>query len=353
MRQPDSTFGRTAFWIFLSFTALYLGITRGHFVSTDEVAVYQQARSVWENGDLSTAPILNTLPGRDGKPHAPYNAGQSIAALPLYGLGKAVRHALEQTGRQDWLQTFAGPVVGSMEDRRWGGDVEICFVNLFNCFVTALLCALYFAFALRLGAAPTWALAATVMLGLTSHVVGFSTSFFQHSAEALFLLWSFCFLFRDTQRPGWRRRMWAGWAAAAMLLVRFPSVITLPALTAYLMWGVWRRRPDDSSRGRTLAWTFAQLVAFGVAVVLGVGLNVLINYWKFGTPSLAGSYAQLKRFDSPLLVSLYGFLLSPGESIFLFTPLLALAPWYMASFSRRWRTERFFLLLVGASYLLF
>jgi hypothetical protein len=138
-----------------------------------------------------------------------------------------------------------------------------------------------------------------------------------------------------------------------MLLVRFPSVITLPALTAYLMWGVWRRRPDDSSRGRTLAWTFAQLVAFGVAVVLGVGLNVLINYWKFGTPSLAGSYAQLKRFDSPLLVSLYGFLLSPGESIFLFTPLLALAPWYMASFSRRWRTERFFLLLVGASYLLF
>jgi len=113
---------------------MYLPLTRGHFWSTDEVGVYHQTRSLWEHGNLDAAPgLLNAVQGRGGRWFVPYGAGQSFLALPLYGLGKGVRRLLEGAGAQTWIQTFAGPVIGDQPDRRWGGDFEIFFVNLFNC----------------------------------------------------------------------------------------------------------------------------------------------------------------------------------------------------------------------------
>ena len=78
-------------FIFVAFLIFYVSITRGHFVGTDEIALYQTTRSVWEKGNFAIEPINNTFMGRDHTFYSQYNIGQSIAALPLYVLGNNIK----------------------------------------------------------------------------------------------------------------------------------------------------------------------------------------------------------------------------------------------------------------------
>jgi hypothetical protein len=194
MADPAPTDRKLAIWLFVAFVTLYTGLTRGHFYLSDEVQVFQQTRSIWEHGDLAVAPNINTVVGRGRRSFAQYGVGQSLLALPFYLSGKAVRQLLTRAGANSWIQTFEGQPIGD-PDKRWGGEVEIFFVNLFCAFVNASLMVVFFLFNLRLGAKRVWAFAATLILGLTTHVAGFGVEFLQHPAEALFLLLSFFFLF--------------------------------------------------------------------------------------------------------------------------------------------------------------
>jgi hypothetical protein len=348
---PAPPFARLTLWLFLSLLVLYVIVTRGHFWSTDEVAVYQQTRSLWEHGDLFTPPLPNSLPGRGGRYYAVYGAGQSLLALPLYGLGKATRLCLEGMGAQAWIETIAGRVIGDSPDRRWGGDVEIFFVNLFNAITVAALASVFFVFSLRLGARPKWVLAATLILALTSHIAGFGAGFFQHGAESLFVLCSLYFLFCDSRSPNRRDRLLGGIAAGAMLLVRINTGVLLPALTVYLCWNSWKRLPGDHLP-RRLAAAVRQCLPFLIPVAAGILLVAAINDWKFGEFSIRGAYAHTIPFNTPLLVGLYGNLFSVGQSILLFSPVLALAPFYFQPFARRYRAEAAVIIAMAASSLL-
>jgi hypothetical protein len=323
-------------WVFLAFLLFFVAITRGHFASTDEIAVFQQTRSLWEHHDLDVTPMINTRPGPDGRWYAAYNVGQSIAALPFYGAGKLASRALAAHPIATAL--LAGPQIAN-GPIQWGGQVEIFFVNLFNAFVTALLCALFFSFSLRLGATPRSALIATIFLGVSSHIAGFSACFFQHSLEALMLFASFYLLFQEASP---RRRFGAGLFATFAFLVRFQTVVLLPSLVLYLWWGIRRRG------GRVIA----ESVPFFAPILAGLVAQVLVNGHKFGAYNLVGAYGN-HHFDASLLVTLFGFLFSPGESLFVFTPLLLLLPLYGRHFARQRSAEMFCIGALAISYLLF
>jgi tetratricopeptide (TPR) repeat protein len=342
---------RLCIWIFLAFSILYIGVTRGHLISTDEVEVYQAARSLWEEGNLSINSNHGFF-GKHGKLYSERNSGQSIAALPLYGLGKALHRTFEAAGRQDWIRTFAGASLERQETGdRWGGDIEIFFVNLFNCFITALLCAVFFAFSRRLGVSIKWSLIATALLGLTTYITPYSTTFLQQPGEALFILWSFYFLFSDKQCPSWVARLIAGGITALMLQFRFPAVFAVPGLVLYHLWVVWERRPVGRAHLRYLSAAVRQMAPFLTCVAFGFALHSADQYIKFETLHLTGNYGSLK-FDTPLFTGLYGLLLSPGDSIFLFTPLLVLLPWTLSFFGSRFPSELFFILFQALFYLL-
>lgn len=119
--KKNLPYARLAFWIFITFSVFYIGVTRGHFIRTDEIALYQTTRSLWEERNLSTGSINNIFLGRHGSSYSQYNAGQSIAALPLYGIGKTLRTIFENLDRKDWIATFSDPSIGQ-EPSRWGGD---------------------------------------------------------------------------------------------------------------------------------------------------------------------------------------------------------------------------------------
>ena len=338
--------------LFLLFLVLYAGLTRGHFQSTDEVSVFETTRSLWERGDLAIPPILDSVEGPDGRRYPPFGVGQSILALPLYGLGKAVRVALVAAGAEDVARALAGPRIAARETR-WGGEVEIFVVGLLHAFTGAALVALFFRFSVQLGAGVGASAAAALLLGVTSYVVPFATTFFQHGAEMLGLLLAFLLLHRDRGEPAARRRFAAGLAAAAVLLVRFPAAIGLPALGGYLAWVAWQRRPRDGGIGRTLVAMARDVAPFAAPVLAAVIVHGAVNVVKVGHFSLAGAYATYGLgFRTPALHGLRGLLLSPGKSVFLFTPLLALLPLTASGFARRHRAEAACVLAVAASYLL-
>jgi len=340
-----------AAWIFVGFLAIYIALTRGHFYSADEVEVFQQTRSLWERGDLAVAPQINTIPGRDGRYYAQYGIGQTVLAIPFYWLGKQVHKFLTVAGADSGIKIFEGPLIGD-PDKRYGGEVEIFFVTLFGAFVMAALMAVFFLFNIRLGASPRAAIAATVILGLTTHVAGFSVEFLQHPAEALFLLLAFYFLFADAARPRARYRWLAGAAASMMILVRASSLILLPPLTVYLLWRALNRSRTEP--GHRAIWNVVRGgVDFVIPVLAAIFVTMAVNHAKFGRYSISGSYLAFNHFSNSYLVSFYGWLFSPGQSLFLFSPILLLAPVYFLPFAKNRLPETAAILGLTASYAFF
>ena len=334
---PASRDRRIGAWIFAAMFALTVVVGRGHFLGTDEIGVYQQTRSLWERGDLAVGAINNTFPGRDGRRYSQYGVGQSLLALPLYAAGKLAERVLPQS----WAMALAGPSIGT-EPSRWGGDVPIFFVSLFGALASAALCLVFFRLSRWLGAAPRGAAAAALLLGATTQVLAQATTFLQHPLEAIILLGAFGLLLLDARAPCRWRRLGAGLLLGFALHVRVASAIALPALLGYAGVTWYRRcRKDPARVMREAAPLLAGFLPLAAAWLL-------VGWLKFGT---VPPRFNNEGFKTPLLVGLHGFLLSPGMSVWLYSPLLLLAPWLMAWLWRRARPETIAILAVAASYL--
>jgi len=274
-----------------------------------------------------------------------FSPGLSVAAVPFYVLGKEVEGALARIGLDDWIGTLAGPLIErGGPDYRWGGEVEIFFVNLLNPCLTAILVGVFFLFSVELGASAASSVVAAFLLGLSTYVALFSSGFLEHPSEALLTLAAFYFLYRDSRSPSWRTRLSAGICLALVLLIRPQAAIGIPALALYSAWTLWRRdSPGRGSVARGIAPVLLPAAAAGLA-------DVVLNRMKFGVWHRLGWHSG-PRFGFPSPTAIYAFLLSPGDSIFLFAPLLLLLPWTFRSFFRKHPSEAVAAALLSASYL--
>jgi hypothetical protein len=104
-----------------------------------------------------------------------------------------------------------------------------------------------------------------------------------------------------------------------------------PALAGYAA-AIVRGRAgrDGGAKGRAL-------LAAGAPALAVLCVHVLVNQWRFGTWLRSPYVDQIVAFTSPLYIGVYGFLFSPGGSIFLYAPLLLLLPWTLPGF---WRAQR-------------
>jgi len=77
----------------------------------------------------------------------------------------------------------------------------------------------------------------------------------------------------------------------------------------------------------------------GAAVGAYLSYNYLVfgNPLQFGYPDSAEAGKHVTGFETPLRVGLFGFLFSPGKSIFLFAPPILLALWGLPAL---WRRDR-------------
>jgi hypothetical protein len=172
---------------------------------------------------------------------------------------------------------------------------------------------------LRIGISSSLAVASALMVALATPLLAYSAWFFSEPLASCLLLGAALLLFTGEQVPlPLAQALLAGLLLGATLWVRPTHLIAMPVFLAAIL-----------ARDRKTGWR-AALQAGAVIAVFGAGL-LLRNQVLFGTPSDFGYPAaaeggkQVLSFKTPLLQGLYGFLLSPGKSIFVFAPLLLLA----------------------------
>jgi hypothetical protein len=94
---------------------------------------------------------------------------------------------------------------------------------------------------------------------------------------------------------------------------------------------------SDGKAALRATFAFCAASALGVAILLAHNALLFGSPLAFGYPAIAEGAKRLNSFDTPIFKGLYGFLLSPGKSVFIFAPPVMLA---MAGLGTLWRRDR-------------
>ena len=203
----------------------------------------------------------------------------------------------------------------------------------------ALACALFFLLALAHRTPPRMALAATAVLGLATSLWVYARSPYSEIVQAAAFTGFLLALLRVENEPTPRRALVLGLAAG--LLVNSKLAFALSVLAAAgLLAGWFRQQPRLLLR----LGTFASL-----GLLPGLGLAASYNWLRWGSIFSSGYSPFLADFfhRGQGLVGLWGFLVSPGTSVFLYSPPLVLSLWGLGTF---WRTQpRWALAVLGTT----
>jgi hypothetical protein len=303
--KESASIGRTARMLALAALLLFVVTGGGRITGSDEVTMFELSRSL-THGRIDV-PEGATVTRPDGSFRSKNTAGQAVLAMPFVAAGEAAA-AVARFGPE--RRVLASRFVASF----------------FNAFVAALLLAALYVLARRLGATAGAAFATAALLGFTTPLWVYSKSFMAEPLEALGLLLALANAALasaggEQPLPGERKRLWFA-ALGAFLAVSAKASMLPLALVALTALG--RKRPNR--------WL---VPLTGVAfAVLG---HLAYNFARFGHPleSGYGAQASVSAFTTPLLVGLYGLLLSSGKGVLWFAPAIALAPAGWAEMTRR------------------
>jgi hypothetical protein len=308
---------RIATWLGIAAFLAYLPFFRGHFVGTDEAGVFLAARSLYERGTLEVREGAHRFRGRGGRIYPHFAPGLVVLALPLCALGDAVARVLPEP----WLARIQ---VRPEEPGRIDTLVspEIFAVALYPLLASGVLVAVFYLLERRLGASVRSALAAAALLGGASYVATHSVYFLRHTTEAITTLAAFHALLAYRQEGRLRSLALGSLWASLTLLVAVPATVGVLPLGFYALWLLWPRLQAGSLPER------ARLLASAAApALLVISVHIAVNQVLWGTWLESPMVAQRSHFSARLHVGLAGFLVSPGASVFVHSPLLLLLPW--------------------------
>ncbi|MBI4484264.1 MAG: hypothetical protein HY652_15425 [Acidobacteria bacterium] len=289
--------------------SLYLLTAGGHFYTGDEETLFRVTESLvsgrrgaidrrWEVVDdrgARTYAFAYGFEGVGGNYYGKYGIGQSLAAVPFYGLGSAASQLLPRYDRR-WILRF--------------------FVSLTNTLVAAASVAVFFSLARALGCGPRAGLLLALVLGFATPLWVYAKTFLSQPLMLCLLLSSFLAAVR-------RRPAWAGTLLGCAVLVRFESLLGAPVLLWY--GGLSRRRAT---------WGPALWFLIPLALALsGVGAY---NVARFGSPL---DFGYREEFSSAWYEGLFGLALAPGKSLFLFAPVVLIGMLSLKVFCRVHRRE--------------
>lgn len=271
-------------------------------------------------------------PAPDGRFYASHDIGNTLAMLPSIALG-------------NWLESRFGDGAGEDAER------IARFLVSFNPSVFVSLVGLGFFLALRWGFGADLRIASSgaLLLVFCTTLWPYSRNLFEGVFASVWITWALAMAVtaRATRAPA--ATVLAGACLGAALITRTTSGLCLPALLAYLAWVGWDRRP---------AWRNAitpvvlALLAFAPFLAWQLSYNALRTGVPWLTPLALPKYAAGNALDGNTLVGLAGFLVSPGKSIFLYSPVLVLSVVGAPRFRRARPAEFWLVTTVVAAFLL-
>jgi hypothetical protein len=290
----------------------------GRVRTADEYNTLYMAESIVLRGSTATpqAVQLHNFYGRidlQGQPRAAYPPGQAVLCAPWYAFGYFLLSRLPgvpQTDR-DFMAWFS------------------------TCLSSATFSALAvtFFFLLLTGLDISWraSLFATTLLGLATPIFGYSGWFFSEPLSTAIFMGVAALLWGRPEGTPLRTAALAGLILGLAAWVRPTNSLAIPIFAIAVL-------VRDRQSGWRKAAALSGCAAFGIAALLSRNQVLFGSAFDFGYPKMTdyGIHAEV-QFDTPLSASLYGFLFSPGKSVFLFAPPLLLA---LSGTRRLWKLER-------------
>lgn len=326
------------------FTILFLCILTagGHLYSPDEEIMYRVTESIATRARLDAAPLMdgqgNTFATRRGLnklEYAQYGVGNSLAAVPLYWAGALASKFVSAESAQRALDFQTQLYVIPTGSSRGHELLKRFFVSFTGAFVAAATAALLYLFCCRIGAgryssAACWITA--LAYGACTMALPHARTFFSEPLATFFVLLTFFLLYRPGQILTAGRAGLAGAAFALALMTRLDSLFAFPGVGIVLLGllpadgGTPGNAVGPWIRARLHGRSLLLLTAFAAPCAAFFAWNLLMNYLHFGNP-FSSAYADQPEginFSTPLLAGLYGFFMSVGKSVFLFSPAVLL-----------------------------
>jgi hypothetical protein len=315
---------RGGLWLFAAIAFLYL-------FSTSRERPWGDATPIWEVAD-SIAYSHNfpaktrwplTLPnGKDGHLYGLAPLFQSLIHVPGAYLQRKVASAFPTYWQITWRFTS----------------------HLAPTLLGTLACVMFFGLCRRLGARPVPAAACTVALAFATSVWVYSRYPYSETLQLVCFTGFFGKLLDVRERPTWREATWLGvWAG---LLVNAKPVYLLSGLGAGLFL-VWELRRNWRALLLVSLVSLAAAVPFGALYlwynklrwggIFSTGYGLAFAGSTIGTVGGGGGVVPVGVPHETPLVGLWGMFLSPGKSVFLYSPPLLVALYGFLRFFRRFR----------------
>jgi hypothetical protein len=313
-----------ALWLFATFQFFYLLTSTGRVRTPDEYNTLYTTESLvlHHTTAVPQAVALHNFYGRldvHGQPRAAYPPGQALAVTPWYAFGQYV------VGRLPGVP---------------GDDLDL-IVAFTSCLSSATFAAVtvtfFFLLLTGIGIPQRPALLATAMLGLATPVFAYSAWLFSEPLTAAMFAVAAWLLFAQRKtssiapaRISPEKTAIAGLILGLSTLVRPTNVLAVAVFAVAIV-------VRDGKWGLRAALTFCTTAALGVIILLAHNAVLFGSPFAFGYPAAAEGAKRLNSFDTPILKGLYGFLLSPGKSIFIFAPPVIVA---ICGLKALWRRSR-------------
>ncbi|NLV74053.1 MAG: hypothetical protein GXY52_05155 [Chloroflexi bacterium] len=328
---PDNM--RSRLWVFILFLSIFLVTFGGHFYSYDEEMTHRLVVSIADQRSLSIpingeAWVATFTFGVDAKHYSPYGWMVAFIELPLYYLGSWLA-VLVEPGLQGFLIRFVASLVGPIS--------------------SALSCMVFYTIAFYLYASERRALVLTLLFGLCTLVWPYSKMNFSEPLLSLFLILSFYWLFIYQRDRSKIQLLLSGLMMGAAVATKIASAVFAPVFAVYLLMILRSNSQTVAERKRWLTDRLLPLATWGMMTSLPVLVVLGYNWFRFASLSETGyGTALFSPALTDTLMGLYGLLLSPGKSVFLYAlPTILFLP-ALVSFRKRWPKEALIFVLVVA-----
>ncbi len=283
-------------------------------VGTDPAVYYTVTQYITDHHTIEM-PQLPSVPlekGLDGAWVSKYPIGQSLVEIPFYAAASALSARLP--------------------DRAYV-EVHTYFLTSL-CVPLAAACCLMFLYLICLELGATTAVSTFVMAtaGFASLLFPQSRHAFSEPLQAACLTGAFLHSLRAACAARAVNSFAAGTFIAVAALAKTVNFAFAPIFAIFIAAQLVRNHKAQAGAAA------AHAAAFALPISLAVAITLTYNHIRYGDMMNFGYGAgrdALFAFSVPALSGLYGLMLSPGKSIFLYTPALIAALAACRSFARR------------------
>jgi len=330
MRETGDKNNKIGINIFFFFLFIYLFFMSGH-MGGDSFAVYLTTESIILDGNL----VLNDHPEREfgiqemkgnynaiktskeEKIYSKYQLGEVILQIPFFLIGYLIT-LLYNGIHSDYITMF--------------------FTSMTNCFITALLCFVFYKLLKLFSISDKISILVTIALGLGTFIFPFSRQGFREPLTGLCILIGTYYIIKYKMFYLKKYLLFAGIAIGWSCFTRIDSVYVLPPFLLYILF------TGDKKRFVSKITYFFSPIILLVIIHLIINYSITKDFIEFGYGP--GYFKNVSFSPIDILINIYGFFLSSGRSVFLYAPVTILFFLTISKFIRAYKGEGIFFLAI-------